>query len=105
MAEKVRSGWSNLLLLAQRKNVVKGSYRENKLDITKFTTKIQSHPQSVFTLLVWISIGTIMINITKMAGLPCNIHANSPYYFIVILFCRRLRDSSGDQLFIHSIQA
>lgn len=34
MPEKVRSGWSNLLLLALRKNVVKGSCGESKFNIT-----------------------------------------------------------------------
>lgn len=41
MAEKVRSGWSNLLLLAQRKNVVKGSYMDSKLDIAQIKDR---HP-------------------------------------------------------------
>lgn len=67
MAEKVRSGWSNLLSLAQRKNVVKGSYTENKLNVIE----IQRH-HWVSTHLIWFSVGTIIISITKIVSLYWN---------------------------------
>lgn len=44
MAEKVRSGWSNLLSLAQRKNVVKGSCTENKLCYRNSVSPLGFHP-------------------------------------------------------------
>lgn len=74
MAEKVRSGWSNLLLLAQRKNVVKGSYTENKLDVIQ----VQRHHWAS-TLLIWFLVGTIVINITKMS-LLVSLHWNNMQY-------------------------
>lgn len=43
MAENVRSGWSNLLLLTPRKNVVKGSYRERKADIKSIKAQIENY--------------------------------------------------------------
>ncbi len=41
MPEKALSGWSNLLSLALRKNVVKGSYRHENRKI-QFTKSLQS---------------------------------------------------------------
>ena len=43
--EKVRSGWSNLLPLALRKNVVNGSYRQD--------THTQTHTEEIIRLFLW----------------------------------------------------
>lgn len=71
MDEKVRSGWSNLLLLALRKNEVKGSWRKQQREqirhhiVKRDTPKVKV--RIFYTLLISILIGTLTVNIMKVS--------------------------------------
>lgn len=118
MAEKVRSGWSNLLLLALRRNVVKGSCRESKLDITKIkdAQPYLKSSSSFSTLLICISIATMLIDAMQISvqfqfsGLPCSLLKYMLTVWIIhiislLFFSRWQTKGSLQRSVIHCIQA